>query len=144
MPPSLRATVSRYRDLIRQFSTFVGVGLTAAAAHFSTLTLLVETELLGPVAASAVGFVAGGIVSYVLNRRFTFESTRSHAGAVPRFIMVAGVAFVLNGALMGFLVHRMELFYLLAQVITTGITMIWTFTGYRLWAFAHRTGARQA
>lgn len=144
MPPSLPALVVRYRGLIRQFSTFVGVGLTAAAAHFSTLTLLVEADVLGPVAASAVGFVAGGIVSYALNRRFTFESTRTHAGAVPRFVMVAGVAFLLNETLMGILVHRMGLFYLLAQVITTGITMMWTFTGYRIWAFAHRTGARQA
>lgn len=144
MPPALRDLVLKYRDILRQFSTFVGVGVTAAAAHFSTLALLVETDALGPVASSAVGFVVGGIVSYVLNRRFTFESTRSHAGAVPRFIMVAGVAFLLNGGLMAVLVHDLGLFYLLAQVITTGIIMMWTFTGYRVWAFAHRPGTRRA
>ncbi|MEP9352605.1 GtrA family protein [Xanthobacter sp. KR7-65] len=145
LPPALAQTVARYRashgDLVRQFATFVGVGLAAAAAHFSTLAVLVEMDALGPVLASAVGFVAGGTVSYVLNRRFTFEATRSHAGAVPRFIAVAGVAFGLNEALMWLFVHEVGLFYLLAQFLTTGITMMWTFTGYRAWAFAHRAGA---
>lgn len=142
LPPSLVRTVNDYHarhgDLIRQFARFVGVGLAAAVAHFSTLAFLVELDALGPVLASAVGFVAGGTVSYILNRRFTFEATRSHAGAVPRFIVVAGVAFVLNEALMWLFVHEIGLFYLLAQVLTTGITMMWTFTGYRVWAFAHR------
>lgn len=144
MAPSLLTPAPKYRDLIRQFSIFVGVGLVATAAHFATLAFLVEAGRVGPVAASALGFVAGGIVSYSLNRRFTFESTRTHAGAVPRFMVVAGVAFVLNGLLMGFLVHDMGIFYLLAQAITTGLTMLWTFTGYRLWAFGHRPGARRA
>ncbi|QRG04490.1 GtrA family protein [Xanthobacter dioxanivorans] len=144
MPSSLAGLVHRYRDLVRQFSTFVGVGLAATAAHFAALTLVVEEDLLGPVAGSAVGFVVGGIVSYSLNRRYTFETTRSHAGAVPRFMVIAGVAFGLNGLLMELLVHRLGLFYLLAQAITSGLIMLWTFSGYRLWAFAHRPGARQA
>ncbi|MFG1352192.1 GtrA family protein [Xanthobacter autotrophicus] len=144
MPSSLAELVLKYRDLIRQLASFVGVGLAATAAHFAALTLMVENGLTGPVAGSGVGFVVGGIVSYALNRRFTFESTRSHAGAVPRFMVVAGVAFVLNGLIMGLLVHQLGLYYLLAQAITTGIIMLWTFSGYRLWAFAHRAGARQA
>ena len=144
MPTSLAKLLLRYRTLIRQIVAFVGVGLTATAAHFAALTLMVESGLAGPVAGSGVGFMVGGIVSYSLNRRFTFESTRSHAGAVPRFMVVAGVAFVLNILIMDLLVHRLGLYYLLAQAITTGITMLWTFSGYRVWAFAHRTGARQA
>lgn len=144
VPPSLARLAEEYRDLIRQISSFVGVGLTATAAHFATLALLVEADLFGPVASSACGFVVGGTVSYVLNRRYTFESSRSHAGAVPRFAVVAGVAFILNGVLMNLFVHDLGLFYLLAQAITTGITMLWTFTGYRMWAFAHRPGTRSA
>ncbi len=146
LPPSLARTVKEYHvrhdALIRQFARFVGVGLTAAAAHFSTLAILVEMDAVGPVLASAVGFIVGGMVSYILNRRFTFDATRSHAGAVPRFIVVAGIAFVLNEALMWLFVHEAGIFYLLAQFLTTGITMMWTFTGYRVWAFAHRSPVR--
>ncbi len=125
-----------------QFATFVGVGLTAAAGHFSTLAFLVEYHWADPVLGSLAGFLVGSVISYCLNRRFTFESTRTHAGALPRFAAVAGVAFVLNGVLMDILTHRIGLYYLFAQVITTGLVLIWTFTAYRLWAFAHKAGAR--
>lgn len=138
MRSPFHALMRRHRPLMVQFATFVGVGLTATAAHFAMLAFLVERDLAGPVLASAAGFIVGGTVSYTLNRQFTFNSSRTHAGAVPRFIMVAGVAFVLNALLMELLVHRIGLNYLLAQAITTGLIMIWTFSGYRIWAFAHR------
>lgn len=142
MLSDLPRLLRRHRPLAVQFGTFVGVGLAAAVAHFSLLFVLVEQELLGPVAASAAGFVAGGVVSYVLNRRLTFSATRSHAGAVPRFALVAGGAFILNAVLMDLLVHRLGVQYLLAQVITTGINTFLTFTGHRLWAFAHQPARR--
>ncbi|RLP75903.1 GtrA family protein [Xanthobacter tagetidis] len=129
--------IRRYQPLIRQVISFAGAGGAAAVGHFSTLAALVELDLAGPVRASACGFLVGGVISYVLNRRFTFNATRSHVGAVPRFIAVAGVAFVLNAFLMDLLVHRLGLFYLLAQVITTGLVLIWTFSAYRIWAFRH-------
>lgn len=136
--PSLSALIRRHRPLAVQFGTYVGVGLAATAAHFSTLLVLVERAGLGPVTASAAGFLVGGVVSYVLNRQFTFAATRSHAAAVPRFALVAAVAFALNAALMDLFVHDLDLQYLLAQALTTLINTAWTFTGHRLWAFAHR------
>ncbi len=144
MHANLAALLRRYRPLIAQIASFAWVGVLATGAHFATLALVVERGIAGPVVASTFGAVVGAVVSYVLNRAFTFESTRSHAGAVPRFMVVALVSFILNGALMDLLVHRLGVFYLLAQVITTAITMLWTFSGYRVWAFAHRAGARRA
>ena len=144
MTSSLSRHFARHRPLAVQFGTFVGVGVAAAMAHFSVLFMLVEQELFGPVAASACGFVAGGVVSYLLNRRLTFAATRSHAGAVPRFALVAGGAFIVNAVLMDLLVHRLGVQYLLAQVVTTGINTFLTFTGHRLWAFAHRDADQPA
>lgn len=143
MHANLAALLRRYRPLLAQIASFAWVGILATGAHFATLALVVERGVAGPVVASTLGAVVGAVVSYVLNRAFTFESTRSHAGAVPRFVVVALVSFILNGALMDLLVHRLGVFYLLAQVITTAVTMLWTFSGYRVWAFAHRAGARR-
>ncbi|MFG1419769.1 GtrA family protein [Xanthobacter sp. V0B-10] len=143
MHANLAALLRRYRPLLAQIASFAWVGILATGAHFATLALVVERGIAGPVVASTLGAVVGAVVSYVLNRAFTFESTRSHAGAVPRFMVVALVSFILNGALMDLLVHRLGVFYLLAQVITTAVTMLWTFSGYRVWAFAHRAGARR-
>ncbi len=145
----LSSLLRNRRPLVVQFGTYVGVGLAAAAVHFLTLFALVERGLLGPVAGSGAGFVAGGVVSYVLNRQFTFTASRSHAGAVPRFALVAWVAFLLNAGLMNLFVHDLDIQYMLAQTLTTILNTLWTFTGHRLWAFAHRPpepnqGARRA
>lgn len=136
---AFRNGIRRYRPLLLQILSFGWVGLVATGAHFATLALLVEREIAGPVAGSVAGSLVGAVVSYVLNRLFTFDSTRSHAGAVPRFAVVALGAFILNGVLMDVLVHRLGVYYLLAQVFSTGITLIWTFSGYRIWAFADRS-----
>ncbi len=140
---ALTRLAQRHRAFLMQFATFVGVGLTAAVGHFTTLAILVERQMAGPVLASLAGFIVGSIISYCLNRRFTFESTRTHAGALPRFAAVAGIAFVMTGLLMEFFVHWLGIYYIFAQVITTGMVLVWTFTAYRLWAFAHKAGARR-
>ncbi|OYW33199.1 MAG: hypothetical protein B7Z45_08680 [Azorhizobium sp. 12-66-6] len=133
---SLIARFHTHRALVKQLATFVAVGGTAFVAHFLVLGGLVEWEVMGPVPASMVGFVVGTLVTYTLNSRFTFQSTRSHAGALPRYFAVAGVAFILNGVLMDIFTHRLGVFYLLAQGLTSALVLVWTFSGYRVWAFA--------
>lgn len=123
------------RALARQFSSFFGVGLLAAVAHYGVLAALVELLGMRASLAALVGFVAGGVVSYVLNRRWTFDSARSHAAAVPRFFAVAAVAFVLTGLLMELLSVRLGLHWLPAQIATTGVVLVWTFLANRFWTF---------
>lgn len=99
------------------------------------LIVLVQSHTLGPVAAALCGFLAGGILSYRLNRQHTFGSERPHRQAIWRFALVAGVGFVVTYLVMQTLVGRLEAPYLLAQVFTTGVVMLWTFTANRLWTF---------
>ena len=63
---------------------------------------------------------------------------KQHREAVIKFLVVAGVGFVLNGLAMALLTGPVALHYLLAQVVTTAIVMIWTFTGNRAWTFGAR------
>lgn len=118
-----------------QFLRYALVGIAAAIGHYGTLIGLVETGAAGAVAASLAGFVVGGVISYVLNRRFTFESDKSHAGAVPRFAVIAVAAFLMTGALMWAFTTFTPLHYLLAQLVTTGIVLVWTFFANRFWTF---------
>jgi putative flippase GtrA len=69
--------------LLRQWIVFCGVGLLAALAHYGVLIALVEGGIAGPVPATLCGYVLGGIVSCLLNRRQTYASDRPHRGAVP-------------------------------------------------------------
>lgn len=119
----------------RQFLSFAGVGAVAAVFHYGTLVALVELAAFTPVTATLCGFVAGGLVSYALNRTLTFRSDRPHRAAAPRFLLIAGVGFGLTGLLMGLLNGWFGMPYLPAQVVVTGIVLLWTFTANRLWTF---------
>lgn len=121
--------------LIRQFSAFFGVGLIAAVVHYSTLVAGVELFGSAPVPATLAGYVLGGIVSYGLNRRHTYRSTRPHEEAGWRFAVVAGVGFLLTYGLMSVFVDRWALPYLPAQIITTGIVLVWSFFAHKFWSF---------
>ena len=121
--------------LSRQISAFVIVGLFAVIAHYGALILLVEALHWEAVPATLVGYICGGVTSYILNRRHTFESNRTHREAIWRFCAVAAVGFVITGGLMSIFVEKMQIPYLLAQVITTGIVQFWSFLGNKLWTF---------
>lgn len=120
-----------------QFMRYAGVGAVATAAHYALLIGLVESGATGPLPATLAGYVLGGIVSYLLNRRLTFAGGRSHREAVWRFAVVAASGFAWTGALMALFVDRLGLPYLPAQAVTTLIVLVWGFVANRLWTFAH-------
>ena len=124
--------------LSRQFVAFSGVGVVAAVFHYGLLIGLVELGGLTPVAATLAGYVAGGVVSYALNRRLTYASDRPHAEATWRFATVALVGFVLTGLLMHAFTVWLGAPYIPAQLVTTGIVLFWSFLANRVWTFARR------
>ncbi|WP_230531578.1 GtrA family protein [Microvirga roseola] len=128
-----------FHRITRQFSTFFGVGVAATAVHYSVLIGLVEIGGAHPVAATLAGYVAGGFLSYMLNRRHTYDSSRPHREATWRFALVAFVGFLLTWLFMNAFTVWLGAPYLPAQVVTTGIVMFWSFTAHKMWTFA---GAR--
>lgn len=127
-------------SLSRQMTTFVFVGLFAAVAHYGALIALVEYAGWTPVPATLVGYCCGGVTSYMLNRRHTFESDRSHGEAGWRFATVAGVGFFLTWGIMFLLVERAGVPYLPAQVLATAGVLVWSFLANKLWTFAPVNG----
>jgi putative flippase GtrA len=124
-------------SLHRQFLRFMAVGATGTTVQYIVLWL--GTALLFAPAAicSAIGYVLGSVVNYVLNYLFTFESGKSHIEAASKYYMVLGVGWCINTGLMGVFVHRYDWNVWLAQVLTTGIGLVWNFAGSRWWAFKH-------
>ncbi len=122
--------------LARQFTAFFGVGLVAAVAHYGLLIALVEGGGLHPVPATLAGYVAGGLVSYALNRRHTYTSRRPHREATWRFALVAFVGFLLTWLFMHAFTIWLGAPYLPAQLVTTGIVMLWSFLAHKAWTFA--------
>ncbi len=124
--------------LPRQLSTYALVGAVASLAHYAVLIALVEIGGAPPVPAALCGYVVGGIVSYLLNRRHTFASDRPHREAAWRFALVALLGFGLTYAFMRLFVERLGAPYLPAQILTTILIMFVSFAINRIWTFAHR------
>jgi putative flippase GtrA len=121
--------------LQRQFSIFLVVGFTAAILHYGVLIALVEVFAWGAVPASLAGYVAGGVVSYGMNRTHTYASDRPHEEAGWRFILVAAVGFGLTYAFI-YLFHEIAgLQYVLAQILTTGVVLFWSFLAHKIFTF---------
>jgi putative flippase GtrA len=123
------------RAFARQAAAFVGVGVLAAIVHYGLLVALVETGTAGPVPATLAGYVGGGLLSYALNRRHTYRSDRPHGEAAWRFAVVAGVGFGLTGVAMHVLTGRLGAPYLPAQLLTTGLVLVWSFAAHKWWTF---------
>jgi putative flippase GtrA len=121
--------------MLLQFGTYLVVGVCAAIGHYGTLIVLTEVFDVDPVRASIVGFVVAGTISYVLNYRFTFRSTKRHVEALPIFGFVVAIAFMINWFSMIFFNRILNFHYLPSQLITTGIMLIWQFTANKLWTF---------
>jgi putative flippase GtrA len=125
---------------MNRFAKFAGVGAIGTVGHYVTLFVLVDVTGLDAVIASSAGFLVGAIINYALNYTFTFRSQQSHISTAPKFFAIALGGFFLNGAAMSLFVNRIGLYYLFAQVITTGLILIWTFLANHYWTFGETTG----
>jgi len=74
---------------------FIAVGLTNTAVGISIIYLL-KWFGAGDVAANAAGYAVGLMVSFVLNRRWTFEHSGAVVPAALRFLMIFAGAYLVN------------------------------------------------
>jgi len=123
------------QHLAKQFRVYVFVGLAATVVHYAVLIALKESGLLSSVPATLSGYLAGGVISYRLNRSHAFKSDRPHHEALWRFVIVAAIGFVVTGLLMAVLHEYWGLHYLLVQVLATGSAMLWSFAANKFWTF---------
>lgn len=125
-------TFAELRRLIR----FGMAGAVGTLAHYALLLGLVEGLGTRPMTGTAAGSLLGALVNYMLSRRLVFASVRRHREALPRFLLVAASSLVLNGALMFVMVEKLGWHYLLSQVFTTGLLLLWNYIANARWTFS--------
>ena len=127
------------KHTLKQFLLFSAVGGVGTGGQYLTLFALVEFKILSPLPASVIGISVGAIINYLLNYRFTFNSQKSHKEAMSKFFTVAIVGALINTVLMYLGIHTLHLYYLLAQVLATGIVLLWNFIVNKFWTFGQET-----
>ncbi len=77
----------------------------------------------------------GALVNYALNRRFTFATKQTHSVALSKFMVVSALGAGINLAIMAELTRSLGVHYLPAQVLSTGIVLLWNFGANAAWTF---------
>jgi putative flippase GtrA len=117
-----------------QFTRFAMAGGAGTVIHYLVLVGLVSLAGIAPGRAAFAGAAVGACAIYLLNRRYTFASSRSHAQTLPRFALMAATGAVLNGVLVG-LLSGAGVYFLLAQMMATGVILVINFIVSKVWIF---------
>lgn len=79
----------------KTFLKFIAVGVVNTLVGTGTMFLAYNVVHLSYWVSSASNYVVGSIVSYMLNRRFTFKDTSSVSSSAPKFIVNITLCYVI-------------------------------------------------
>jgi len=119
----------------RHLSRFILVGLAATATHYLMLYLCVEALRMDPVLATLPAFAFAFILSYALNRNWTFGSSEQHRRALPAYLGLALLGLGNNALLMQLIVHGLQQNYTLGFLAGLLSTPILSYLGSRYLIF---------
>jgi putative flippase GtrA len=138
--PQSLARASRHKSvpLLMQFMKFGLVGVSNTLLTFLVYTVLLKVFGVWYLAASAIGFAAGAVNGFLLNRRWTFRGHIGDALTPVRWTVVQGCGLALNEALLYLFVDGFDLDELVGQAFATAIVTVITFLVNRAWTFRTR------
>ncbi|MFC4259722.1 GtrA family protein [Marinobacter lacisalsi] len=118
----------QWRSLAARPLRFLLSGGIATLVHWGVMALLVLSGF-GALLATAIGASTGAITNYGLQYKVTFQSTRAHRIALPRYLITALVALVGNQLVFAGLHYGLAVPVTPAQAVTTATI---AFLNYRL------------
>lgn len=124
-----------------QFMRFALTGILNTLVHMAVFMLLYRLAGMPVLAASALGYAAGVINSFVINRRWTFGVRGDGATTeFAKFLVVNLVSMTINLVLLQLLVDRHAMNPELAQVIAIAAALVVNYSGNRWWTFRQGIG----
>ena len=105
------------------------------------IIFLAKAVGVGDVAANAIGYGAGLVLSFVLNKRWTFRHRGPVFGALVRFVAVIGLAYVANLAVILGAISALGINSYLAQVLGIPAYAAVAYLGSRWYVFSFQIQA---
>lgn len=110
---------------MKQFSRFLLVGFANTALGYAVIFSCMYLGGLMPELSNVIGYLVGLMVSYFLNRNFTFRSSQQRSTEFVRFFIVFLTAYTANITALVVLVRSLMVHAALSQVIA-GVIYIGT------------------
>lgn len=132
-----------------QFFRYVFVGGGATVVQYLILILLKEACGINANAANAVGFVGGLITNYIISTYWVFDKSavKNKAAEFTAFALIGVVGLGINQGLIWLFDNTLaekqifgslipaRWYYLIGQVLATGITFFWNFFARKILLF---------
>jgi putative flippase GtrA len=115
---------------------FAAVGVVNTLVGLAAIYACLAWLGMGDAAANFVGYCIGWLVSFVLNRRFTFRHRGSVGSSLLRFILVSAVAYAANLGMVLFTHRSMGINVYAAQLFGVVTYTLVGFFGSYYYAFA--------
>lgn len=80
----------------QNFSFYMLIGIFNSIFGYVVIFSLMFAFYITPEISNFIGYCAGFVVSYFLNKKFNFRSKNSPIKEFPKFILSMGIAYVVN------------------------------------------------
>ena len=109
--------------------SFLQVGIIASLVDLGLLYVFTEHFGIWYLLSAAASYICGMIVSYTLNKRFTFHNVnKQYLRQFFLFALVSASGLVVNISVIFLAVTFFSIYYLYAKVIAIGITFFWNYS----------------
>lgn len=126
------------RQHLGPFLKYCTVGVLGTSIDVGVLWLLVHFGGWPVLAATTVSFTVSVLNNFILNKIWTFRHpSQNYRKLFIKFIIVSIGGLILTNLLMWLFVHAIEIWYIWAKLITSGIVLIWNFLVNKHWTFRH-------
>lgn len=102
---------------MKQFSRFVAVGVFNTILGYGVIFSCSYLAGMSPELSNAVGYTVGLILSYILNRNYTFSSRQSRRGEIIRFLSIFVFAYALNFIALLIMIYKFNMHEIASQII---------------------------
>ncbi len=111
---------------MKQFFRFLTVGVLNTLLGYGVIFACMYLLNISPESSNVTGYAVGLVASYVLNRKYTFNSKQNRRNEILRFLAVFVVAYSSNFAVLIFLIHKVGInegaSQLLAGLVYVGVS----------------------
>lgn len=122
---------------IAQTGKFLLAGLITNGSVYAAYLLLTAAGI-GHKTAMSLLFVAGTMLSYNMNKRWTFASPHARNATLWRFVVAYATAYALNFFSMWVAVDRIGIPHYLVQAVNIVVISALLFIAQKYWIFAAR------
>lgn len=118
----------------KRFARYVFAGGCATAVHYLVLACGVELAAVPPAPAAGIGALAGAMVSFAMNRLFTFPDGDARL-SLGRFSVVAAAGMAISAGVVHFGVARLNAGWLASQAVATALVLVAGFAANLRWSY---------